>query len=154
MMPSCEKGDPKQMVVFRIGDMLIAQPRDLRIMMIRSYDKRLVLRFVLCKIIAKLSLLILEDTVRDSQIGLGYGVFAKALGKPRQAFVRLGEHHETRSGTIYAMYRNQKDIPLLVVLLFQIGFDIVRKTLVASLVGLYDFSRFLVYDYDVIIFVN
>ena len=78
----------------------------------------------------------------------------KHFVEPRERFGSACENHETTDGTIESVHGAEKDFARLVVLLFDIGFDLVGQRSIAGFVALNDFAGGLVDNDHVIVFVE
>ena len=72
--------------------------------------------------------------------------------QPRQGFGSACENHETTHGTIESVHGAEKDFAGLVVLLFDIGFNVIGQRSIAGFVALDDFARGFVDDDHMIVF--
>ena len=78
----------------------------------------------------------------------------KHFVEPCECFGSTCENHETTDRTIKSVHGAEKDFAGLVVLLFDIGFDLVGQRPIAGFVALNDFAGGLIDNDHVIVFVE
>lgn len=90
----------------------------------------------------------------DGMVSLVHVAPPKHFVEPRERFGSACENHETTHGAIESVHGAEKDFAGLVVLLLDIGFDLVSQRSIAGFVALNDFAGGLVDNDHVIVFVE
>lgn len=90
----------------------------------------------------------------DGMVSLVHVAPPKHFVEPCERFGSACENHETTHGTIESVHGAEKDFAGLVVLLFDIGFDLVGQRPIAGFVALNDFAGGLIDNDHVIVFVE
>lgn len=90
----------------------------------------------------------------DGMVSLVHVAPPKHFVEPCERFGSACENHETTHGTIESVHGAEKDFAGFVVLLFDIGFDLVGQRSIAGFVALNDFAGGLVDNDHVIVFVE
>lgn len=90
----------------------------------------------------------------DGMVSLVHVATSKHFVEPRERFGSACENHKAAHGAIESVHGAEKDFAGLVVLLLDIGFDLVGQRSIAGFVALNDFAGGLVDNDHVIVFVE
>ena len=90
----------------------------------------------------------------DGMVSLVHVAPSKHFVEPCECFGSTRENHETTHRTIESVHGAEKDFAGLVVLLFDMGFDLIGQRSIAGFVALNDFAGGLVDNDHVIVFVE